>query len=80
MNGYAKPYGIRREIHWGPLAITMGGTIGLHSSAPSAGHTNTHYENPNYESGNGQVWGYYVYQGQAIGGHYCIDEHGNYIL
>ena len=37
-------------------------------------------ENPNYESGNYQVWGYYIYQGQAIGGHYCIDEHGNYIL
>ena len=37
-------------------------------------------ENPNHESGDGQVWGYYIYQGQAIGGHYCIDEHGNYIL
>jgi len=36
-------------------------------------------ENPNYEEGNGEVWGYYVYEGKPIFLHYCKDKNGDWV-
>ena len=41
-------------------------------------HT-TWVENPNYESGNGQLWGSYQYKGKTVFLHYCEDSFGKYI-
>ena len=35
-------------------------------------------KNPNYETGNGQNWVILKYKDLVVGGHFCIDEHGNY--
>ena len=41
-------------------------------------HT-TWVENPNYQSGNGQLWGSYQYKGKTVFLHYCEDSLGKYI-
>ena len=35
-------------------------------------------KNPNYKSGNGENCVIVNYKDLYVGGHYCIDEHGNY--
>tara|TARA_R100001082_G_scaffold105979_1_gene78487 strand:+ start:303 stop:584 length:282 start_codon:yes stop_codon:yes gene_type:complete len=35
-------------------------------------------KNKNYTEGSGKIFGYYTYKNKIIGGHFCIDEHGNY--
>ena len=37
-------------------------------------------DNPKYKDGNGEVWGYFIYNNKMVVAHYCIDQHGNYIL
>ena len=41
-------------------------------------HT-TWVDNPNYESGNGQIWGSYKHKGKTVFFHYCEDSLGKYI-
>ena len=41
-------------------------------------HT-TWVDNPNYQSGNGQLWGSYKYKGKTVFLHYCEDSLGKYI-
>jgi len=41
-------------------------------------HT-TWTENPNYEPGNGEVWGYFSYKGKPIYLHYCKDKNGDWV-
>ena len=41
-------------------------------------HT-TWVDNPNYKSGNGQLWGSYKYKGKMVFYHYCEDSFGKYI-
>ena len=41
-------------------------------------HT-TWVENPNYESGNGQLRGSYQYKNKTVFFHYCEDSLGKYI-
>jgi len=39
----------------------------------------TWVENPNYQAGNGQLWGYYQYKHKTVFFHYCKDSLGKYI-
>jgi len=39
----------------------------------------TWVNNPNYESGNNQLWGFYQYKGKTVFFHYCEDSLGKYI-
>ena len=39
----------------------------------------TWVNNPNYESGNNQLWGSYKYKGKTVFFHYCEDSLGKYI-
>ena len=41
-------------------------------------HT-TLVENPNYQSGNNELWGSYQYKGKTVFFHYCQDSFGKYI-
>ena len=41
-------------------------------------HT-TWVENPNYKTGNGQLWGSYEYKGKTVFFHYCEDSLKKYI-
>ena len=35
--------------------------------------------NPNYQDGNGQLWGSYKYKDKTVFFHYCKDSSGKYI-
>ena len=35
--------------------------------------------NPKFESGNGQIWGYYTHKGKAVFLHYCKDQKDNWV-
>ena len=37
-------------------------------------------DNPNYIDGNGEIWGYYVYNKKLIVASYCKDQEGNWLL
>ncbi len=37
-------------------------------------------DNPNYTDGNGEIWGYYVYNKKPIVASYCKDQEGNWLL
>ena len=39
----------------------------------------TWVKNPNYQDGNGQMWGSYKYKGKTVFFHYCEDSLGKYI-
>lgn len=41
-------------------------------------HT-TWVENPNYQTGNGQLWGSYKHKDKTVFLHYCEDSLGKYI-
>ena len=41
-------------------------------------HT-TWVDNPNYQDGNGQLWGFYQYKNKTVFFHYCEDSLGKYI-
>ena len=41
-------------------------------------HT-TWVENPNYQDGNGELWGSYKYKGKTVFFHYCKDSFGKII-
>ena len=41
-------------------------------------HT-TWVDNPNYQYGNGQLWGFYQYKNKIVFFHYCKDSFGKYI-
>ena len=40
----------------------------------------TWYDNPKFEDGNGEIWGFYIYNNKIIASHYCLDQNGNYLL
>ena len=35
--------------------------------------------NPNYEDGNGEVWGFHTYKDKVVFMHYCKDKQGNWV-
>ena len=37
-------------------------------------------DNPNFTEGNGQVWGFYIYNNKQIVASYCKDQEGNWLL
>ena len=41
-------------------------------------HT-TWVDNPNYQDGNGQLWGSYKHKDKTVFFHYCEDSFGKYI-
>ena len=41
-------------------------------------HT-TWIDNPNYQTGNGQLWGSFQYKDKTVFFHYCEDSLGKYI-
>ena len=41
-------------------------------------HT-TWVENPNYEPGNGEVWGYFTHKDLPVYLHYCKDKNGDWV-
>ena len=41
-------------------------------------HT-TWVDNPNYQDGNGQIWGSYKHKDKTVFLHYCEDSFGKYI-
>jgi hypothetical protein len=41
-------------------------------------HT-TWVENPNYQDGDGQIWGSYKHKGKTVFFHYCEDSFGKFV-
>ena len=41
-------------------------------------HT-TWVENPNYQDGDGQIWGSYRHKGKTVFFHYCEDSFGKFV-
>ena len=37
-------------------------------------------DNPKYQDGNGEIWGYYTYKNKPIVASYCKDKNGNWLL
>ncbi len=37
------------------------------------------YDNPKFEDGNGELWGFYIYNRKQIVASYCQDEKGNWL-
>ena len=40
----------------------------------------TWYDNPKFKDGNGELWGFYIYNNKPIVASYCQDEKGNWLL
>ena len=40
----------------------------------------TWYDNPKFKDGNGELWGFFIYENKAIVASYCKDQEGNWLL
>ena len=40
----------------------------------------TWYDNPKFKDGNGEIWGFYIYNNKPIVASYCKDQEGNWLL
>ena len=39
----------------------------------------TWHDNPNFKEGDGQVWGFYIYDNKQIVASFCKDQEGNWL-
>ena len=40
----------------------------------------TWYDNPKFKDGNGELWGFFIYNNKPIVASYCKDQEGNWLL